>query len=97
MSYTEISNLIVGGDWNVTLQAIDKKGGTPWRPTLYHDKLVSLMYSIGLIDAFRKSNPNVRSFSYESKSLKVSSRIDFFLVSESIIKWVVKTNTKASN
>ena len=53
MSYTEISNLIVGGDWNVTLQAIDKKGGTPWRPTLYRDKLVSLMYSIGLIDAFR--------------------------------------------
>ena len=97
MSYTEISNLIVGDDWNVTLQAIDKKGGTPWRPTLYRDKLVSLMYRIGLIDAFRKSNPNVRSFSYESKSLKVSSRIDFFLVSESIIKWVVKTNTKASN
>ena len=55
------------------------------------------MYDIGLTDAFRKSNPNVRSFSYESKSLKVSSRIDFFLVSKSIIKWVVKTNTKASN
>ena len=29
--------------------------------------------------------------------MKVSSRIDFFLLSESIIKWVVKTNTKASN
>ena len=68
----------------------------PHKP-LSRDKLVSLMYGIGLIDAFRKSNPNVRSFSYESKSLKVSSRIDFFLVSESIIKWVVKTNTKASN
>ena len=78
MSHTEISNLIVGGDWNVTLQAIDKKSGTPWRPTLYRDKLVSIMDDIGLIDVFRKLYPNGKSFSYESKSLKVSSRIDFF-------------------
>lgn len=39
VSNTEISSLIVGGDWNVTLQAMDKKGGLPWRPTLYLDKL----------------------------------------------------------
>ena len=97
MSHTEISNLIVGGDWNVTLQAIDKKGGTPWRPTLYRDKLVSIMDDIGLIDVFRKLYPKGKSFSYESKSLKVSSRIDFFLVSKSIIDWVVKANTKVSN
>ena len=99
MSNTEISNLIVGGDWNVTLQAMDKikKGGVPWRPTLYHDKLVSIMDDIGLIDVFRKLNPNERSFSYESKSLKVSFRIDFYLVSKSITNWVVKVYTKVSN
>jgi len=49
MSHTEISNLIVGGDWNVTLQACDKKGGIPWRPTLYRDKLIAIMDEIGLI------------------------------------------------
>lgn len=32
-----------------------------------------------------------------SKSLKVSSRIDFILVSKSITNWVVKANTKISN
>ena len=37
------------------------------------------------------------SFSYKSKSLKVSSRIDFYLVSKSITNWVVKANTKVSN
>ena len=52
MSHTEISNLIVGGDWNVTLQAIDKKGGIPWRPTLYRDNLMAIMDDIGLIDVF---------------------------------------------
>ena len=38
-----------------------------------------------------------KGFSYESKSLKVSSRIDFYLVSKSITNWVVKANTKVSN
>ena len=97
MSNAEISNLIVGGDWNVTLQAMDKKGGLALRPTLYRDKLVAIMDDIGLIDVFRKLNPNERSFSYESKSLKVSARIDFHLVSKSIANWVVKPNTKVSN
>ena len=55
-----------------------------------------VMADIGLIDVFRKLYPNGKSFSYESKSLKVSSRIDFFLVSKSIIDWVVKANTKVS-
>ncbi|KAL9961429.1 hypothetical protein ACROYT_G030367 [Oculina patagonica] len=97
MSHTEISNLIVGGDWNVTLQACYKKGGIPWRPTSYRDKLIAIMDDIGLIDVFRKLYPNERSFTYESKSLKVKSRIDFFLVSKSVENWVVKTNTKVSN
>ena len=55
------------------------------------------MDDIGLNDVFRKLNPNERSFSYESKSLKVSSRIDFYLVSKSITNWVIKVNTKVSN
>ena len=97
MSHTEINNLIVGGDWNVTLQAIDKKGGIPWRPTLYRGNLMAIMDDIGLIDVFRKLHPNERSFTYESKSLKVRSRIDFFLVSKSVVNWVVKTDTKVSN
>jgi len=97
MSHPEISNLIVAGDWNVTLQAIDKKGGIHWRPTLYRNNIIAIMDDIGLIDVFRKLYPNERSFTYESKSLKVRSRIDFFLVSKSVENWVVKTNTKVSN
>ena len=55
------------------------------------------MDDIGLIDVFRHLNPNERSFSYESKSLKVSSRIDFYLVLKSITNWVAKANIKVSN
>jgi len=96
ISNTEISNLIVGGDWNVTQQAMDKKGGVPWRSSLYRDKLAVIMGDIGLIDVFRKLKPNERSFLYESKSLKVRSRIEFYLVSKSITNWVVKANIKVS-
>ena len=36
----------------LSLQAMDKKGGVPWRPTLHCDKLVSIMDHISLIDIF---------------------------------------------
>ena len=29
MANTDTENLVIGGDWNVSLQAIDKKGGIP--------------------------------------------------------------------
>ena len=73
----------MGADWNVALQAIDKKHGTPWRPTLYRDKRIWFVNDTG------------KRFSCESKALKVSSTIYFFLVSKSGINCFV--NTKISN
>ena len=40
MSKALISNLIIGGDWNVTLHAIDKKGGIRWQPTAYRNQII---------------------------------------------------------
>jgi len=37
-----------GGDWNVTLEAVDKKGGVPWKPTIYRDKVVTMMEELHL-------------------------------------------------
>ena len=67
----ETGNLIVGGDWNVTVEAVDKKGGSQWKPTTYRNQLISL------IDVYRNLNPNKLCFTYESKALKLSSRTDF--------------------
>ena len=35
-SNLNITQLIIGGDWNATLECIDhdKKGGTRWKPTV---------------------------------------------------------------
>ena len=38
---SEITTLIVGCDWNCTLSKKDKKGGSPWKPTV-HRNLVNI-------------------------------------------------------
>ena len=97
MYNTDVENLIIGGDWNVTLQSLDKRGGIPWKASTYRDSLISMMEELELIDVFRKQYPRKPCFSYESKALKVSSRIDFFLVARPLTNWVLNIETKASN
>ena len=97
MSNTDIENLLIGGDWNVSLQAIDKKGGSPWKPTASRDQLVTMMKEFDLVDAFRTKYPNKKSYTYESKALKLYSRIDFFLLPQHQIHWVEQIESLVSN
>ena len=53
---------------------------------LSKETLISMMEELELIDIFRKQYPQKLSFSYESKALKVYSRIAFFLVAHSLSK-----------
>ena len=92
----DIGNLIVGGDWNVTLEAVDKKGGSQWKPTSYRNQLISMMKEFSLIDVYRNLNPSKLCFTYESKALKLSSRIDFFLVSQPLADRVSHLDTLVS-
>ena len=80
ISKTDVSNLIIVGDWNVTLEAVDKKGGIQWKSSVYRDLLVQFMDELNLVDVLRIKNPSKRCFTYESSTLKMKSRIDFFLI-----------------
>ena len=80
MSNTDTERLIVGGDWNITLQSIAKKGGISWKSTSARDKLLTMMNEFALVDIFRERNQHKMSYTYESKALKMSSRIDLFLI-----------------
>ena len=62
----------------------DKSGGLPWKETNYRNSIVDLMDELDLVDIYRKLHPNTKAFTYESKSLKLRSRIDYFLVSNTI-------------
>jgi len=71
MSNADIKNLIIGGDWNVSLHAIDKKGGNPRKPTVSRDLLMTMMREFDLVDVFREKYPKNKSYTYESKALKL--------------------------
>ena len=42
------------------------------------------MGELDLVDIYRKLHPNTKAFTYDLKSLKLKSRIDYFLVSNTI-------------
>ena len=88
MSNTNTERLIVRSDWNITLRSIDKKGGTLWKPTTARDKLLTMMNEFALTDIFRERNLQKISSTYESKALKLTSRIDLFLIAQHLTKWV---------
>ena len=81
---TELTSLIVGGDWNCTLTKKDKMGGAPWKPTIYSNLISTSMEMFDLIDIQRIRHPKLRKFTYESKSLRLKSRIDFFLIAKDL-------------
>ena len=55
-----------------------------------------MMGELELVDIFRKQNPSKLSFTYESKALNLRSRIDFFLIAQSLINCVSHIGTKVS-
>ena len=75
---SELTTLIVGGDWNCTLSKSDQIGSKPWRATNYRNLVLTTMDILDLIDIQRVKHPKLCKYSYESKTLKVKLRIDFF-------------------
>ena len=65
---SELTNLIVGGDWNCTLSKKNKKGGTPWKPSHFSQLLLMTMEIFDLIDIQRVRHPNLNIYSYVSKA-----------------------------
>ena len=85
---TDVSKVIIAGDWDTTLKQTDKYRRNPWKETAYRNPIINLMEELGLQDIYLKLHPNTKAFTYETKNLKLKSRIDFFLVSNSIVSEV---------
>jgi len=81
---SELTSLIVGGDWNCALSKKDKIGGAPWKPSSYRNLMVTTMEIFDLVDIQRMRHPKLLKFTYESKSLKLKSRIDFLLIAKTL-------------
>ena len=80
----ELTSLIVRGDRNCTGSKKDKIGGAPWKPSCYRNLLLTTMEMFDSVDIQRMRHPNLGKFTYELKSLKLKSRIDFFLIAKNL-------------
>ena len=67
---SELTSLIVGGDWNCTLHKNDKKGGVPWRPNNYRNCILITMDALELQDIYRKRHPKLNKYTYALKGIK---------------------------
>jgi len=54
------------------------------------------MGALDLEDIYRKRHPKLNKYSYTSKALNVKSRIDYFLISRNLSKFVKKVDIKPS-
>ena len=92
LTKTCISRVIMVGDWNTTLSHLDKSGGLPWKETICRNGLLSLMAELNLVDIYRTLHPNTKTYTYETKSQKLKSRIDYFIIAKHFIKHAGKEN-----
>ena len=88
--------MIITGDWHGSLFPKDKFGGLRWKETNYRNSIIDLMEELDLVDIYRKLHPNTKAFTYESKSLKLKSRIDYFLFSNTIAVRAKRAETRSS-
>ena len=50
------------------------------------------MKAVNLVDIYRRIHPKNKTYTYESKALKLKSRIDFFLISGKFLHDVIKVD-----
>ena len=86
---TELTSLIVGGDWNCPLTKKDKMGGAPWKSTVYSNLISTTLEMFDFADMQRVRHPKLRKFTYEALNLK--SRIDFFLIAKDLTASIKKS------
>jgi len=79
---------ILGGDFNECMD--DHLDRYPPRldGRMSNDLIISLCSDLSLTDAWRFFNPSTKDFTWSNKSLSFRSRIDFFLISSSILNYV---------
>ena len=96
LSKTNLSKVIIACDWNTGLSKLDKSGGLPWKEPNYRNALVNLTKELNLTNIYCAIHSSTRTYTNQSKSLRLKSRIDFFLVSKQFVNYAIKAETRTS-
>ena len=81
-------NIIIGGDFNVCLNPnLDKQGGAKVKQSARAKQIYEIAETNDLIDVWRTFNEDKRQFTWRSftKNGRVSSRLDFWLISSHLM------------
>ena len=89
----QCDEVIIGGDFNLVLTLdMDKKGGLAKTHTESVKTLKNFCAQFDLLDAWRVLNPDTRRYTWRRKRPEIQCRLDFFLVTESLM-----CNVKSAN
>ena len=87
--------IIIGSDFNLVFDIEkDKSGGQPKTHKNSLKMVINICEQLDLTDIRRTINPDVKRFTWRQKSPKIQCRLDFFLVSQSLVTNVNKADIK---
>ena len=90
----DTDNIIMGGDFNCPLNPIvDKRGGNLMPRQSVIIAIERLQWELDLHDIWRNKNPTERSFTWNQRDPLVLSRLDYWLISNSVSDNVCDVDT----
>lgn len=93
MNISNNDNIIMAGDWNSIQQVnIDKYGGRELHGNTVVNSMTELLGQFDLVDIWRIRNPEKRRYIFRKKTPLILSRLDYYMVSNSLQDNIVKTD-----
>ena len=93
----DVNYSVFVGDWNIALNPeIDTRNYRNYNNPRARSELKNKIQELNLIDIFRELNPSERRFTWKKWGEEKYSRLDYFLVSSSLLPFVQKTEILAS-
>ena len=78
--------IIIGGDFNLIMdKELDSMNYKNINNPKAREELLNLMDGLNLVDVFRINNPELKRFTWRRKNPIKQARLDFFLMSESLL------------
>ena len=94
---TDGSDLIIGGDWNVTQDPfLDKSGGLMNTKEKSVEMIIELKAKYNLCDPWRIKNPDTKRYTWRQNKPLVQCRLDFWLLSESLYDLITSIDINPS-
>ena len=82
-------HIVIGGDFNLIFDKdLDSMNYKYLNNPNARQEVIKLMDELNLKDIYRENNPNIKRFTWRRKNPIKQARLDFFLVSESLLNMV---------